>query len=80
MIPRIWNYSGRNTESYAVDTGKNTFYFSYQTCVAFMHKGELYICENVWGTTTGKHLNEINPNHDIRLPYSEFMEKLENLV
>jgi hypothetical protein len=34
--------------------------------------GEEFIRENVWGQTTGKHLNWINPDHSIRLSGDEF--------
>ncbi len=56
----LWNYSGRNTESYAVRVGSLTLYFSYQTVVAFRYNGKLVVRENDWGQTTGRHLNEID--------------------
>lgn len=36
--------------------------FSYETPVAFCdpHRGWV-VCENVWGPTTGKHLNQLAP-------------------
>lgn len=49
-----------------VDIGELTLWFSYETIVAFMFKGDFHISENVWSNTTGKHLNYIDPNKDIR--------------
>jgi hypothetical protein len=35
-------------------------YFSYETPIGFRSQGRLYVCENCWGPTTGKHLNAID--------------------
>ena len=46
-----------------------TLYFSYDTLVAFrgyvkdMGGRDLFVHKNVWGTTTGKHLNFIDYGH-----------------
>ena len=42
-----------------------TIYYSYNTCVAFRgyvsaEKRGLFVRENIWGSTTGKHLNAID--------------------
>jgi len=50
--------------------GFNTYY-SYATPVAFERYGKLFVSENVWSRTTGKHLTQIDggdkksriPNH-----------------
>jgi hypothetical protein len=55
-------------------------YFSYRTCIAFMHNGELTISKNVWSVTTGKHLNWISEDKSIRLPYGEFTQKLDKVL
>ena len=36
-----------------------TLYFSYETIVGFIGKKGTVISENLWGPTTGKHLNRI---------------------
>ena len=36
------------------------FYFSYSTCVAVRCSLGLVVSQNVWSTTTGKHLNKID--------------------
>lgn len=56
------------------------FWFSYQTIVAFHHRGSLTICENIWSVTTGKHLNWIDGDHSIRLTYDEFQTRLNDAL
>lgn len=62
-----------------VDTGDISIYFSYETPVAFEDNRtyELAISENVWSNTTGKHLNSLNPNKDLRIPREEFEARLD---
>ena len=43
-----------------LDAYNNRYWFSYNTLVAFRIKGEFHIRQNVWGPTTGKHLNWID--------------------
>tara|TARA_B100001093_G_scaffold429631_1_gene424967 strand:+ start:750 stop:1034 length:285 start_codon:yes stop_codon:yes gene_type:complete len=54
----------------------NRFWYSYQTCIAFEIKGNVFICENAWSTTTGKHLNHINPDKKIRMNKPDFEKSL----
>jgi hypothetical protein len=49
-----------------------TIYFSYETPIAFTSKNGLVVSENIWGTTTGKHLNMINDNKSIRINRTNF--------
>ena len=59
--PRLIPYTGRNTPAFCVTAAGIDYYFSYATCVAFRAPGfGLVVRENVWGTTTGRHLNEID--------------------
>jgi hypothetical protein len=46
---------------YRLDLHPFSFWFSYETCVAFSTLTDLYISENVWSQITGKHLNLLNP-------------------
>lgn len=62
-----FSYGHYSSSNYGINTlafedGKgNTFYFSYKTLVAFKTKDKtLFVRENIWGTTTGKHLNWID--------------------
>ena len=46
-----------------VTIGERTYWFSYTTCVGFLDYSTgrgIVVRENVWGPTTGKHLNEID--------------------
>ena len=57
------SYSSDNYGAHALQffTDEGTFWFSYQTLVAFQKfGGKRYVRENVWRTTTGKHLNAID--------------------
>ncbi len=76
------NYGSYSSNNYGVhtlcftDAKGNEFYFSYETLVAFKHKGILYVRENIWGTTTGKHLNWIDGGcKEDRLSHDEFIKK-----
>ena len=55
-------YSSDNYGSHALRFRQNghDFYFSYKTLVAFTYDYKLYVRENDWSTTTGKHLNWID--------------------
>jgi hypothetical protein len=43
-----------------VYAGGITYWFSYETCVAFQNDRQLVVRKNDWGPTTGKHLNYID--------------------
>lgn len=64
-LPRFYNYGpyagnyGTHSLAFEFPDGR-TLYFSYKTLVAFRTKGRLYVRENSWGTTTGKHINAID--------------------
>ena len=76
------NYSSDNYGSHSLafrDKFNNTYYFSYDTLVAFTGNDGLVIRENVWGNTTGKHLNWINSDKSIRVDEETFNKKLEAL-
>lgn len=56
-------YSNGNYGVHALQffTDSGTFWFSYQTLVAFQRcGGKRYVRQNDWSTTTGKHLNAID--------------------
>lgn len=56
------------------------YYFSYSTLVGFDIDGETYVSENVWSSTTGNHLNKIEPDKSKRLSNDEFNKKVEELL
>ena len=63
------------------ELGPIRLYYSYKTVVAFYttHSG-LVISENLWGSTTGKHLNWINEDKSNRIPRKEFEASLEDTL
>lgn len=58
---KISSYYGESASSKnhakMVSIGDTTLYFSYETLVGIRHDGKLYVIANMWGPTTGKHLN-----------------------
>lgn len=66
-----------------VEIGKYTIWFSYETIVAFRDETGLHCSENQWSVTTGKHLNEIEPDKSKRLDaafFNEYVSKLDSLL
>ena len=67
-----------------VNIGTATVWFSYATPIAFKVYGQpCVVRENVWSTTTGKHLNAIDGGSreakDRRVSSDEFNRALEEL-
>ena len=61
----------------------DSLYYSYRTLVAFTHDHKLYISENCFSSTTGRHLNYINSDKSKRLEREEFeylFDKYHNQV
>ena len=77
------NYSSNNYGINALvftDVNRIEYYFSYNTLVAFKHPtSDLVIRENIWGNTTGKHLNWIDADKSKRVDTPTFFEKLDEL-
>lgn len=58
-----------------VTLGDLILWFSYSTVIAFEVDGDYpVLTENMWGPTTGKHLNAIGSNRTRR---SDFLVRLE---
>lgn len=79
---KIGEYGRRNhyRKAIYIDIGELTLYFSYDTCVAFHTPETGIICsQNVWSTTTGRHLNDIIEKSE-RIPNNEFEKRLNNLI
>lgn len=78
MIPKISNYGQYSNNNYgahtlAVEFEKFTLFYSYDTIVAYKDIDDGFVCsENVWGNTTGKHLNWLEPNKRNRVPNKDF--------
>lgn len=88
---RKWNYGRYSSDNYganslAVQMGARTVYYSYDTVVSFRGYnscGEWFdcTCQNVWGVTTGKHLNWIDGgDKKSRLAPDEFRERLNEFL
>jgi hypothetical protein len=55
-----------------------TLYYSYSTAIGFYTRetGRV-VCCNIWGDTTGKHLNLLGEDHSKRLSRADFIRVLE---
>lgn len=58
-----------------VEIGAMTLFFSYRELIAFIVGGHVTIKQNGNGTTTGKHLNYINPDKTVRVTHEDFMRE-----
>jgi len=64
-----------------VRLGNLRLWFSYSSIVAFSHpKTGLMCCQNEWSTTTGKLLNELEPDKSKRIGFDEFDKELSKLL
>ena len=85
-IPMVTNYGRYESNNYRahtlkVDLGEIEFYYSYETIVAYCDGKDGLVCSaNVWGTTTGKHLNWIEPHKARRINNTEFQEMLRRAI
>ena len=59
---KVWKYArGNNNKAIYIDYMNVTFYMSYDTCIAFSSiPTGLVVQHNIWGNTTGAHLNAID--------------------
>ena len=65
-----------------VEVGDVRVWFSYETPIAFRKVGEpLVVRENIWGPTTGKHLNRVDGgDKEGRVSSDEFMRKFNSML
>jgi len=80
---RLRNMNENGAKNYnMVEIGDLELYFSYETCVGFRtSKTGLVVSENIWGSTTGKHLNWLDGGRkDCRISNSEFKKQLKELL
>jgi len=86
MIVSLGNYGNYSSDNYAahclrLTLGDLTLYFSYRTVVAFEEGFKMYVSENCWGPTTGKHLKWIDDGcKKSRLKRDKFEELLEKVL
>lgn len=64
-----------------VDVGHLSVAFSYTTPIAYsIGWGTWVVRRNQWGPTTGRHLNLINDDHDIRIDGATFELQLAEVA
>lgn len=84
-IVRKWNYGNYSNDNYGSHSlafryvDGTIIYFSYETPIAIRDDNGLCIRENVWGSTTGKHLNWIDRDKSIRVGSDIFEARLQAL-
>lgn len=73
---------GTSPTANVVTLGSTSFVFSYETVVAYRtpDTSGWVVSENVWGITTGKHMNqETGTTKADRVPRAEFLVGLEDI-
>lgn len=85
-LPKISSYGNYSNNNYGahtlkVDMGTFELYYSYETIVAYYDSQDGLVCSvNQWGTTTGKHLNFIEPNKKNRVEVDVFEAMLQEML
>ena len=83
MMVRLRNCNQNGAKNFnKVEIGDLELYFSYETCIGFRtSKTGLVVSKNIWGSTTGKHLNWIDGgSKEGRIPNDEFEKQLNELL
>jgi hypothetical protein len=75
-MEHLGNYAKSKSNNFAVETHGMTYYFSYETLVGVSDANRTVLRENIWGNTTGKHLNAICTGSP-RLTEHEFNQAVE---
>jgi len=65
--------TNKNVVTISTNKGSVDLYFSYKTLVAVNN----VCCVNNWSNTTGKLLNEIEPNKSKRVEHEEVLKELQ---
>lgn len=63
----------KNAVYISTDRGQVTLYFSYKTLVAV----DGLVSENIWSKTTGKLLNELEPDKKRRVKHEEVLKEAQ---
>ena len=86
MIVKLENLGIVNKNKVTLKTKKGTItiWFSYETAISFEYldegKNATVTIKNYWNTTTGKLLNEVEPNKNLRVDKETFNRKLESCL
>ena len=70
----------KNLIGLRLKNGDLYIWFSYETPVAFEYQMEMFVRQNDWSVTTGKLLNELEPDHSKRIDGDIFENKLNKLL
>lgn len=78
MEVSLRNLGTVNKNKVIISTEKEhvTLYFSYETIVGVNGM----VCENNWGPTTGKLLNELEPDKSRRIPHEEVKAEVQRCL
>ena len=85
-LPTISSYGNYESDNYGahtlcVDFDNFRLFYSYKTIVAYYDVQDGLVCsENVWGVTTGKHLNWIQSDKKKRVKSAEFDTMLKAML
>lgn len=71
-----------NKNSVVIQTEKGSIklFFSYSTIISFCNNSDEATIKNFWSNTTGKFLNELEPNKDLRMEEDEFKKRLRTAL
>jgi hypothetical protein len=64
----------KNKVRISTDKGSVDLFFSYNTIVAV----DSTVSKNIWSVTTGKLLNQLQPNKSKRVPYNQVLKKAQS--
>lgn len=78
---RFNNLGTVNKNEIRIETNHGIFYltFSYQTLVGIQYPKGKAVIENLWSTTTGKLLNELEPDKKKRLELTAFGKEVDKM-
>jgi hypothetical protein len=70
------NYGTINKNAVTISSNKGmvSLFFSYDTLIGVKGMGTRKISENEWSVTTGKFLNELEPDKKARIPHEEVLK------
>ncbi len=80
---KVWvDQFGATNNAVEVGFGNVSLYFSYKTLIAYRDPEDgLVVCENVWSSTTGKHLNYVDGgNKSERLKTDAFEANVKGML
>ena len=74
-VPVIASYGKtEDSKTIVLTIGTTRIWYSYRTAIAFqIGDAPIVVHENIWGKTTGKHLNLINADKSIRVNNATFI-------